>query len=54
MTSLDMKNSRVQQLRRLLGRRSSRYEEGTFVVEGPVLVTEAIRAGWVCESQFVP
>jgi len=49
-----MKNSRVQQLRRLLGRRSSRYEEGTFVVEGPVLVTEAIRAGWVCESQFVP
>ena len=54
MTSLDFKNSRVQQLRRLLGRRSSRYEEGSFVVEGPVLVTEAIRAGWICEAQFVP
>ena len=54
MTSLYFKNSRVQQLRRLLGRRSSRYEEGSFVVEGPVLVTEAIRAGWICEAQFVP
>ena len=54
MSSLDFKNSRVQQLRRLLGRRSSRHEAGRFVVEGPTLVAEAVRAGWTCEAQFVP
>lgn len=54
MSSLDFKNSRVQELRRLLGRRSSRYDEGLFVVEGPVLVAEAVRAGWRVEAQFVP
>ncbi len=54
MTSLDYKNSRVQELRRLLGRRSSRYDEGRFVVEGPVLLAEAVRAGWRVEAQFVP
>ncbi len=54
MSSLDFKNSRVQELRRLLGRRSSRYDEGLFVVEGPVLVAEAVRAGWTVEAQFIP
>ncbi len=54
MSSLDYKNSRVQELRRLLGRRSSRYDEGLFVVEGPVLVAEAVRAGWHVEAQFIP
>lgn len=54
MTALDYKNSRVQELRRLSGRRSSRYDEGRFVVEGPVLVAEAIAAGWTCVAQFVP
>ena len=54
MSSLDYKNSRVQELRRLLGRRSSRYDEGLFVVEGPLLVAEAVRAGWRVEAQFVP
>lgn len=53
MGALAFNNPRVQQLRRLLGRRSSRYDEGLFVVEGPVLVAEAIAAGWRCEAQFV-
>ena len=54
MTALEYKNSRVQELRRLSGRRSSRHDEGRFVVEGPTLVAEAIRAGWTCVAQFVP
>lgn len=54
MASLDFKNSRVQELRRLLGRRSSRYDDGRFVVEGPVLVAEAVRAGWNVIAQFIP
>ena len=38
-------NPKVQRLRRLTGRRSARYEEGLCVVEGPVLVRDAIAAG---------
>ena len=53
MSALAFNNSRVQQLRRLIGRRSSRHDEGRFVVEGPVLVAEAVAAGWECEAQFV-
>jgi TrmH family RNA methyltransferase len=36
-----------------LGRRSSRIDEGAFVVEGAVLIAEAVSAGWVIESEFV-
>ena len=54
MSALSFNNSTVQELRRLIGRRSSRYEEHRFVVEGPVLVSEAVTAGWHVESQFVP
>ena len=54
MTALAFNNSKVQQLRRLLGRRSSRYEDGSFVVEGPVLTAEAVAAGWDCQAQFWP
>lgn len=36
-----------------MGRRSSRSEEGAFVVEGPMMVAEAIAGGWVIESQYV-
>lgn len=54
MSALAFNNQRVQDLRRLLRRRSSRHGEGRFVVEGPVLVAEAVRAGWVVEAQFVP
>jgi len=53
MSALAFNNSRVQQLRRLIGRRSSRHDDGLFVVEGPVLVAEAVAAGWECEAQFV-
>ncbi|MEO7398101.1 MAG: hypothetical protein ABIW84_06015, partial [Ilumatobacteraceae bacterium] len=50
---LGYKDPDVQRLRRLLGRRSARWEEGAFVVEGPVLLAEAIAAGWDVEVQFV-
>ena len=53
MSALAFNNSRVQQLRRLLGRRSARTDDGRFVVEGPVLVAEAVAAGWSCEAQYV-
>jgi TrmH family RNA methyltransferase len=53
MSALAFNNQRVQQLRRLIGRRSSRHDEGRFFVEGPVLVAEAVAAGWECEAQFV-
>lgn len=53
MSALAFNHSRVQQLRRLIGRRSSRHDDGLFVVEGPVLVAEAVVAGWECEAQFV-
>jgi TrmH family RNA methyltransferase len=38
-------NPRIQRLRRLLGRRSSRRDEGAYVIEGPTLVAEAAAAG---------
>lgn len=54
MSGLAINNPRIQRLRRLIGRRSSRSEEDRFVIEGPVLVAEAVRAGWRPEVQFVP
>lgn len=53
MSALAFGNPRVQQLRRLLGRRSARHGDGLCVVEGPVLVAEAVAAGWTCIAQFV-
>ncbi|MFW2336158.1 TrmH family RNA methyltransferase [Ilumatobacter sp.] len=50
---LGFKNPRVQELRRLIGRRSSRLEAGAFVVEGAVLIAEAVAAGWDIEAEFV-
>lgn len=46
-------NPRVQNLRRLVGRRSFRYEHGVFVVEGPVLVRDAYDAGFTVVEQFI-
>lgn len=54
MNALAFNSGKVQQLRRLLGRRSSRYDEGWIVVEGPVLTAEAVAAGWDCQAQFWP
>lgn len=53
MTQLTFSNPHVQRLRRLLGRRSARHDEGVFVVEGPTLIAEAARAGWTVLEQFV-
>ncbi|MEY2958399.1 MAG: hypothetical protein RLZZ01_967 [Actinomycetota bacterium] len=50
---LTLKNQNVRELRRLLGRRSARLEAGSFVVEGPVLIREAVSAGWVVAAEFV-
>ena len=50
---LGFANPQIQRLRRLHGRRSSRSEEGVFVVEGALLVAEAVAAGWDVEAQFV-
>jgi len=54
MTGLAFNNPKVQRLRRLIGRRSSRHDEGCFVVEGPVLAAEAVAAGWRCRAQYLP
>ena len=50
---LAFNNPKVQRLRRLLGRRSARSDEGAFVVEGATLIGEAVVAGWEIESEFV-
>lgn len=50
---LTYSNPRVQRLRRLIGRRSARDEEGVLVVEGAPLVEQAIAAGWEVEAQFL-
>jgi TrmH family RNA methyltransferase len=42
----------VQRLRRLSGRRSARLEEGAFVIDGPVLVREALAAGVAVDEVF--
>lgn len=50
---LTFKNPKVQHLRRLLGRRGARSEAGSFVVEGAVLIGEAIAAGYEIVAEFV-
>ncbi|MFV0307686.1 MAG: TrmH family RNA methyltransferase [Desertimonas sp.] len=45
-------NPNIQRLRRLQGRRSARRECGTFVVEGPTLIAEALAAGWEVRGQY--
>ena len=43
----------MQRLRRLLGRRSSRFDEGAFVIEGTSLLSQAFLSGWDIESVFL-
>jgi RNA methyltransferase, TrmH family len=52
-TPLGARNPHVTQLRRLARRRSSRTEDGRFVIDGPVLVAEAHAAGVVLDAVFV-
>jgi TrmH family RNA methyltransferase len=44
---------KIQRLRRLIGRRGPRWDEGAFVVEGATLIEEAVAAGWEIEAQYV-
>ncbi|MGA1506269.1 MAG: hypothetical protein ACO37V_06835, partial [Ilumatobacteraceae bacterium] len=50
--TLGFSHQRVQQLRRLLARRSARIEEGLFVVEGALLIAEAMSGGWDVLAQY--
>ncbi len=43
----------IQRLRRLSRRRSSRREEGAFVIDGPLLLDEALRAGITVDEVLV-
>lgn len=54
MNGVEIKNPTVQRIRKLLANRSERHETRCFVVEGPVLVGEAVAADWECELQVVP
>lgn len=49
---LSANNPNIQRLRRLQGRRGARRESGTFVVEGPTLIAEALTAGWDVLAQY--
>jgi len=53
-TALVATNPRIQQLRRLVRRRSSRSDAGAFVVEGPLAIAEALRSGAQVEELFLP
>lgn len=44
MPALAASNPRIRRLRRLSGRRSARVDEGAYLLEGPVLVAEALAA----------
>ncbi len=48
------RNQRVQRMRRLARDRDLRQAEGRYVVEGPMLVEQAIRAGLDLEQLLVP
>lgn len=43
----------MQRLRQLLRRPAQRRAEAVLVVEGPLLITEAVAAGWEVESEFI-
>ncbi|MFV0260229.1 MAG: TrmH family RNA methyltransferase [Acidimicrobiales bacterium] len=51
---LTANNRRIKRIRRLLAQRRQRVSEGVIVVEGPVLVAEAIAAGRVEEVYLEP
>ena len=53
MSSLAYRHQRVQRLRRLVGRRSARADEGRFVIEGPNLLEEALKAHAPIEAVYL-
>jgi RNA methyltransferase, TrmH family len=50
---LSARNPSVQHVRRLARRRTSREEHGQFVIEGPILVGEALASGCSVETAFL-
>lgn len=50
---LSSSNPALQELRRLSRRRSARSDSGTFLIDGPVLLAEAISAGVELRTVFV-
>lgn len=53
MSALAYRHQRAQRLRRLLGRRSAREDEGRFVIEGVNLLEEALDAGVLVEAVYL-
>jgi RNA methyltransferase, TrmH family len=53
LTGLAYRHQRVQRLRRLVGRRSRRKDEGRFVIEGVNLLEEALDAQVLIEAVFL-
>ncbi len=53
MSGLAYRHQRVQRLRRLVGRRSARKDEGRFVIEGVNLLDEALGSGAPIEAVYV-
>lgn len=52
-TPLSANNQRLATLRRLTGRRKARLEAERYVIEGPVVLTEALSAGLAVEELYV-
>ncbi|NBV03861.1 MAG: RNA methyltransferase [Acidimicrobiia bacterium] len=52
-SAIGFRNPRIQRLRRLVAERSERRSSGLIVVEGEVLIREALSARWRCEEEFV-
>ena len=52
-SAIGVRNPRIQRLRRLVAERSERRSSGLIVVEGEVLIREALSARWRCEEEFV-
>lgn len=51
--ALSIRNPKVQDLRRLIGRRRSRLEQARFTFEGPTLLADALDAGVAVDAVFV-
>jgi TrmH family RNA methyltransferase len=45
VTEIGSKHPSIQKLRRLSGRRSARRDDGAYVIDGPMLLAEALDAG---------
>jgi TrmH family RNA methyltransferase len=53
VSALGYRHKRVQRLRRLIGYRDERHQEGRVVLEGPSLLAEALDARVTVEAVFV-